>query len=160
MAIFTTMLVGTMSASRVVLAMGRSGVLPSAFARVHDRLDVPWVALVALSAAATGLALVPRYFYALEIVAALVGTALPYGINILAFLGLRYYRTDLTPAFRAPAGVPLAVVAFAVVALAVVGLGTEEVLWSLGALALMSAYFLARYARNREAFRSLAEDAG
>ncbi|NIS36212.1 MAG: amino acid permease, partial [Actinobacteria bacterium] len=60
MAIFTTMLVGTMSASRVVLAMGRSGVLPSAFARVHDRLDVPWVALVALSAAATGLALVPR----------------------------------------------------------------------------------------------------
>ncbi|MDZ7702296.1 MAG: APC family permease [Halobacteriales archaeon] len=151
-AIFTTMLVGTMSASRVVLAMGRSGVLPSAFARVHDRFDVPWVALVALSAAATGLALVPRYFYALEIVAALVGTALPYAINILAFLGLRFYRTELTPPFRAPAGVALAVVAFTVVALAVVGLGTQEVLWSLGAVALMSSYFLVRYARHGAAF--------
>lgn len=152
MAIFTTMLVGTMSASRVVLAMGRNGVLPRPFARVHSTFNVPWVALLVLSAAATGLALLPQYFYSLEIVAALVGTAIPYAINILAFLGLRYYRTDITPEFRAPGGVGLAVVAFAVVALAVVGLGAREVVWSLGALGLMSGYFAVRYLRKGATF--------
>ncbi|MFB6070053.1 MAG: APC family permease [Halanaeroarchaeum sp.] len=143
-AIFTTMLVGTMSASRVLLAMGRTGGLPSAFARIHPRFDTPWVGLLAVSLLAAGFATVPRYFYELETIAALVGTAIPYGINILAFLGLRYYRTDVTPSFRAPGGIALAAVAFLVVLVAIVGLGTTNVLWSLGALAVMTGYYAVR----------------
>lgn len=157
-AIFTTMLVGTMSASRVILAMGRNGVVPKVFARVHPRFNVPWVALLVLSTVAAGLALVPQYFYSLEIVAVLVGTALPYAINILAFLGLRYYRTDITPKFRAPGGVGLAVIAFAVVGIAMVGLGLTEIIWSLAAFGIISTYFVFRYLHRPEIFKGEPEE--
>jgi len=144
-AIFTTMLVGTMSAGRVLLALGRQGVLPKPFAAVHSRFQVPWVGLLAIALVAAALATFPRYFYELLVVAAIVGTGLPYGINILSFLGLRYYRTDLEPAYRAPGGPALAVVAFVALAVAMVGLGSTEVVWSLAALGLLSAYFPAWY---------------
>jgi len=148
-AIFTTMLVGTMSAGRVLLALGRKGVLPKPFAAVHPRFQVPWVGLLAIAVVAAGLATFPRYFYELLVVAAIVGTGLPYGINVLSFLGLRYYRSDLEPAYRAPAGPGLAVVAFLALAVAMVGLGSTEVVWSLAALGLLSAYFPAWYLLRR-----------
>lgn len=147
-AIFTTMLVGTMSASRVLLALGRTGVLPRVFARVHPRFNVPWVGLIAVSGTATGFALVPAYFYSLEVVAALVGTAIPYLINILSFLGLRVYRDDVTPAFRAPFGIGLAVVAFGVVGVAVVGLSMTVVTWSAAVLGLLTLVFVVRYVQR------------
>ncbi|MFT4957173.1 MAG: APA family basic amino acid/polyamine antiporter [Halobacteriales archaeon] len=140
-AIFTTMLVGTMSAGRVLLALGRQGVLPRPFASIHPRFQVPWVGLLAVAVVSAALAAFPRYFYELLVVAAIVGTGLPYGINILSFLGLRYYRTDLEPAYRAPGGPALAVVAFLALAVAMVGLGSTEVVWSLVALGLLSVYF-------------------
>ncbi|MFB6125372.1 MAG: APC family permease [Halanaeroarchaeum sp.] len=143
-AIFTTMLVGTMSASRVLLAMGRRGGVPEVFARVHPRFEVPWVALVFVSAVAAVLALEPSYFHALETVASLVGTAIPYAINILAFVGLRYYRTDVDPAFRAPGGFGLAAVAGVAVLVVIVNLGLTEVVWSVGALAIIAGYYLLR----------------
>ncbi|MFB6196375.1 MAG: APC family permease [Haloplanus sp.] len=145
-AIFTTMLVGTMSASRVLLAMGRNGALPRPFARIHSRFNVPWVALTTVSAVAAVMAMLPGYFYELETIAALVGTAIPYTINILSFVGLRYYRTDVSPSFRAPAGPLLATVAFAVVVVAIVGLGATNVVWSLGALAVVAGYYVIRRA--------------
>lgn len=157
-AIFTTMLVGTMSAGRVLLALGRQGVLPKPFAAVHSRFQVPWVGLLAIAIVAAALATFPRYFYELLVVAAIVGTGLPYGINILSFLGLRFYRTDLDPAYRAPGGPVLAVVAFGALAVAMVGLGSTEVVWSLAALGLLSAYFPLWYVLRRlfpAAFREL-----
>lgn len=149
-AIFTTMLVGTMSAGRVLLALGRRGVLPKPFAAVHSRFQVPWVGLLAIAVVAAALATFPRYFYELLVVAAIVGTGLPYGINVLSFLGLRYYRTDLEPAYRAPGGPALAAVAFVALAVAMVGLGSTEVVWSLAALGLLSAYFPAWYLLRRQ----------
>lgn len=151
-AIFTTILVGTMSAGRVLFALGRSGVLPRAFAAVSDRSRVPWVGLVAITLLAGAFAVVPRYFYQLLVVAAIVGTGLPYAINVLSFVGLRYYRTDVTPPFRAPGGYGLAAVAFVPLAIAVIGLGATEVAWSVGALVLISAYFLVRYLQHPERF--------
>jgi len=145
-AIFTTMLVGIMSASRVLFALGRNRTLPSAFATTSDRFAVPWVGVVAVALLAGGLAAVPRYFYQLLVIAAVVGTGVPYAINILSFVGLRYYRTDVSPAFRAPGGYALPVVAFAVLGIAMLGLGSTEVLWSVGALALLSGYFVVRKA--------------
>lgn len=151
-AIFTTILVGTMSAGRVLLALGRTGVLPRAFAAVSDRSRVPWVGLVAITLLAGTFAVVPGYFYQLLVVAAIVGTGLPYGINILSFVGLRYYRTDLSPPFRAPGGYALAVVAAVPLAIAMIGLGSTEVAWSAGALVLISAYFGVRYLQAPDRF--------
>ena len=45
------------------------------------------------------------------VLAALVGTILPYAINIASFVGLRIYRTDVMPAFHAPGGLLTAAIA-------------------------------------------------
>lgn len=144
-AIFTTMLVGTLGASRVLLALGRQGTLPRAFAAVDSRFGVPWVGLTTVSAAAAGLALVPEYFYQLLVIATLVGTGLPYAINIGSFVGLRYYRTDVEPPFRAPGGLWLAAVALLALVVAMVGLGSTEIAWSLGALGVICSYYVVRH---------------
>ncbi len=144
-AIFTTMLVGTLSAGRVLLALGRQGALPGAFAAVDSRFGVPWVGLTAVSAVAAGLALFPDYFYRLLVIATLVGTGLPYAINVGSFVGLRYYRTDVEPPFRAPGGLWLAAVALLALVVAMVGLGSTEVVWSLGALGVICGYYVVRH---------------
>jgi APA family basic amino acid/polyamine antiporter len=153
-AIFTTMLVGTMSAGRVLLALGRQGALPKAFAAIDSRFQVPWVGLLAIAVVAGALATVPGYFYELLVVAAIVGTGLPYAINVLSFLGLRYYRTDVEPAYRAPGGVAVAGVAFVALAIAMIGLGSTEVVWSIVVLGLITAYFVVRYLLYPAAFRA------
>jgi APA family basic amino acid/polyamine antiporter len=144
-AIFTTLLVGIMSASRVLFALGANGTLPYVFATTHDRTHVPWVGVVFVSIVAAGLAAVPQYFYQLLVVAAVVGTGIPYAINLLSFVGFRYYRTDVRSSFRAPGGYPLAVLAFIALAVAMIGLGIIEVIWSGGALVLLSGYFIFRW---------------
>jgi len=144
-AIFTTMLVGTMSAGRVLLALGRNGTLPPAFARVSDRADVPWVGLLGIAVLAGGLAAFPGYFYQLLVVAAVVGTGLPYAINILSFVGLRYFRADVDTPWRAPGGYALPVVAFFALGVAMLGLSATNVVWSLGTLAVLTGLFVLRY---------------
>jgi APA family basic amino acid/polyamine antiporter len=156
-AIFTTMLVGTMSAGRVLFALGRNGTLPPTFGRVSERTGVPWVGLVAVALLAGALATVPGYFYQLLVVAAIVGTGLPYAINILSFVGLRHYRTDVDPPFRAPGGDVLPVVAFAALGVAMIGLGLTNVVWSLGTLTVLTLLFVLRYLRAPEAVLAASE---
>ena len=150
-AIFTTMLVGTLSAGRVLLALGRNGTLPRAFASVSDRFGVPWLGILAVVALAGAFAAFPRYFYELLVIAAVVGTGVPYAINVLSFVGLRRFRPDVTPPFRAPGGYGLALAAFVALAVAMIGLGITEVAWSVGALALIAGYFAIRHVRHADA---------
>ena len=153
-AIFTTMLVGTLSAGRVLFALGRNGTLPRAFASVNERFGVPWLGIVAISALAGAFAAFPQYFYQLLVVAAVVGTGIPYAINVLSFVGLRRYRPDVTSPFRAPGGYWLALVAFAALAVAMVGLGVTAVVWSVGAVALIAGYFVVRHLRHADALET------
>lgn len=152
-AIFTTMLVGVMSAGRVLFALGRTGTIPGWFAATSDRFRVPWVGIVAVAAVAGALAAVPQYFYQLLVIASIVGTGVPYAINILSFVGLRHYRTDVEPPFRAPGGYALPVAAFLVLGVAMLGLGSTEILWSVGALAVLSGGFLLRAAFRPDTIR-------
>ena len=143
-AIFTTMLVGTMSASRVLFAIGENGSLPSQFASVTTGTGAPGVGIVVVGTAAAVLTLFPQYFYELLVVASIVGTGIPYGINLLSFLGLRRYRTDVQPSFRVPAGHLVAGVAGVGLVVAMIGLGLTEVVWSTVAIALLTAYYAIR----------------
>ena len=159
-AIFTTMLVGTLSAGRVLFALGRNGTLPSAFASISSRFGVPWVGVLAIMALAGAFAAVPQYFYQLLVIAAVVGTGIPYAINVLAFLGLRRYRPDVATPFRAPGGPWLALVAFAALAVAMISLSVTGLVGSVIAVAIIAAYFVVRYARHADAFERPAEPAG
>lgn len=144
-AIFTTMLVGTMSAGRVLYALGENGTLPGFVGRISERTRVPWVGLLLIGGLSAVLAAFPQYFFQLLVVATVVGTGLPYGINIVSFVGLRTYRTDVEPSFRAPAWPALPIVAFVTLAVAMIGLGMTQVVWSAGVLALIVAGFVVRY---------------
>ncbi|WP_049903691.1 APC family permease [Halococcus agarilyticus] len=144
-AIFTTLLVGVMSAGRVLFALGRNDTLPRAFAATSG-FRVPWVGVLAVGVVAGALVTVPGYFSQLLVVAAVVGTGVPYALNILSFVGLRHYRTDIESPFRAPGGDALAIVAFAGIAVAMIGLGSTEIRWSLGALAVLIGSFVLRAA--------------
>lgn len=150
-AIFTTMLVGTMSAGRVLYALGQNGTLPSAVGRLSDRTHVPWVGLLLIGGAAAVLAAFPGYFYELLVVSTVVGTGLPYAINILSFVGLRRVRTDVDPGYRAPGWPALPVVAFVALAVIMLDLGATEVLWSVGAIAVVISGFVLRYLTARDA---------
>ncbi|ELZ95083.1 ethanolamine transporter [Haloferax mucosum ATCC BAA-1512] len=147
-AIFTTMLVGILSAGRVLFALGENGTLPSVFRTTSSRFRVPWVGILGVGVVAGALATVPEYFYQLLVVGAIVGTGLPYAINVLSFLGLRYYRTDVSSSFRAPGGTVLAAVSFGVLGIAMLGLSSTDVVWSAGTLVVLSGYYGVRYVRH------------
>ena len=124
-AVFTTMLVGITGTARVLLAMGRRGLLPAVFARVDDRTGTPVVGVAVVAAAALGLVFV-RGFYGQIVLAALVGTVVPYVVNVVALVGLRRYRPDVTPTFEAPGGLALPAVALCFLGSMAVGLGVER----------------------------------
>lgn len=156
-AIFTTMLVGVMSAGRVLYALGENGTLPGVVGQVSDRTGVPWVGILLIGGLAAALAAVPQYFFQLLVVATVVGTGVPYAINIVSLVGLRRYRPDVDPGFRAPGGSALPVVAFGALAVAMVGLGATEVWWSAGALGVIAAGFGLRYLAAPRAVAPAAE---
>ncbi|GAA0452407.1 APC family permease (plasmid) [Halococcus dombrowskii] len=124
-AIFTTMLIGISSSARVLVAMGRQGLLPKAFTTVSTRSGTPVVSVAIVAVAALGLVLV-RGLYDQIVLASLVGTVLPYAINVLSLIGLRRYRTDVTPTFEAPGGMALPAIALIFLGLMVIGLGVEQ----------------------------------
>jgi APA family basic amino acid/polyamine antiporter len=144
-AIFTTMLVGMTSAARVLWAMGRRGILPAVLATTHSRTETPWVSLLVIAVASCVLVLL-RNLYGQVVLAALIGTVIPYAINILAFVGLRYYRPDVTPTFRAPGGYVLPVVAFVFLGGIMVGLGVDRPIVAGGVLSAILASFVVREA--------------
>jgi APA family basic amino acid/polyamine antiporter len=149
-AIFTTLLVGIMGSGRVLFALGDNHTLPERFATTSEQSSTPWVGIVAVTVLAGVLASVPQYFSQLLVIAAVVGTGIPYAINILSFIGLRYYRTDVSPSFRAPGGYALPVLAFIALGITMFGLGITEITWSIGAVVLLSGYFFLRAALHED----------
>jgi APA family basic amino acid/polyamine antiporter len=73
----------TMVFSRYLFAMGRSGVLPSAFARVHPKFGTPYVALIAVFCACAAGLLLPSTITGLFL-AVSIPTLLMYGAASLS----------------------------------------------------------------------------
>lgn len=124
-AIFTTMLVGMTSSARVLQALAERNLFPSVFAATSDRANTPYVALCGVAVAAAAVVVGKEVVGGL-VLAALVGTVLPYAINIASFVGFRVYRDDLTATFRAPGGLLTAAVAFGFLVLLAVGLSVDH----------------------------------
>jgi len=123
-AIFTTMLVGMTGSARVLRALAERDTFPTAFAATSDRTNAPYVALCVVAIAAAAVVIGKQVVGGI-VLAALVGTVLPYAINVASFVGLRVHRTDVTPAFRAPGGLLTAAVAFGFLTLLALGLSVD-----------------------------------
>ncbi|MFB6129749.1 MAG: amino acid permease [Salinigranum sp.] len=143
-AIFTTMLVGMTGSARVLRALAERNAFPRAFAATSDRTNAPYVALCVVAVAAAAV-VVGKQVVGGIVLAALVGTVLPYAINLASFVGLRVYRTDVTPPFRAPGGLLTAAVALAFLVLLAVGLSVDHPLAAALTVVALLAGFLAQY---------------
>ncbi len=98
----SSLLVGTLSQPRILLAMARDGLLPeSFFAAIHPRFRTPWKSTILVgTVVALGGALAPLGFLA-ELVS--VGTLFAFVIVCAAVWILRYTSPDLNRPFRTPA---------------------------------------------------------
>lgn len=143
-AIFTTMLVGMTAAARVLRALAERGTFPKAFAATSDSTNAPYVALVVVGIAAAAV-VVGKEVVGGIVLAALIGTVLPYAINIVSFVGLRLYRTDITPTFRAPGGLFTAFVAFGFLLLLALGLSVNHPVAAILTLFVLLGGFVAQY---------------
>jgi APA family basic amino acid/polyamine antiporter len=102
MGLTSSLLVGTLSQPRILLAMARDGMLPeSFFAAVHPRFRTPWKStiLVGLVVALTG-SLAPLGFLA-ELVS--VGTLFAFVIVCASVWILRWKSPEIRRPFRTPA---------------------------------------------------------
>jgi len=143
-AIFTTMLVGLTSSARVLSALADRNLLPSAFATTSERTNSPYVALCTVAIGA-GAVVIGRQVLGGLVLAALVGTVLPYAINIASFVGLRVHRSDVSAPFRTPGGLFTAAIAFCFLALLAVGLSVEHPVAALVTVAALLAGYLFQY---------------
>jgi len=98
----SSLLVGTLSQPRILLAMARDGLLPeSFFGAVHARFRTPWKSTILVGlVVAIGGGLAPLGFLA-ELVS--VGTLFAFVIVCAAVLILRFTSPGLNRPFRAPA---------------------------------------------------------
>ena len=98
----SSLLVGTLSQPRILLAMSRDGMLPeSFFGAIHSRFRTPWKSTILVGfVVALGAALAPLGFLA-ELVS--VGTLFAFVIVCAAVAILRYKSPELNRPFRTPA---------------------------------------------------------
>jgi APA family basic amino acid/polyamine antiporter len=151
-AIGTTMNAFFMVLARSLMAMGRSGVLPSALAIVHPHRGTPWVATTATLALCLGGLLLPANLVFLFLTVS-IPNLLRYGVTSIA--AVRALDKDQTLLVRADVRLPLAWMriwccAGAALALVLVVLGWGADWRPYGALGAWSAigagYYLLRYA--------------
>jgi APA family basic amino acid/polyamine antiporter len=143
-AIFTTMLVGMTSSARVLRVLAERNMFPRAFAATSDRTNAPYVALCVIAVIAAGVVISKQVVGGI-VLAALVGTVLPYSINIASFVGLRIYRTDVTPTFHAPGGLFTVTIAFCFLVLLAIGLSVNHPVIAGLAIGVILVGFLVQY---------------
>lgn len=144
-AITTTMLVMIMDSGRTLMAMGRTGLLPRAFAKVHPKTQTPVFALTFVSAMAAVIACFP--YLTMKIIST---GSFTFGvlviIIVLSVIGSRIYRTDVKAVFTAPGGIVLQVLTLAVLAFTLTRLGRDAFVLSGWWYLIGMAYFVLRYA--------------
>ncbi|SEP01292.1 Amino acid permease [Halogranum amylolyticum] len=146
-AIFTTMLVGMTGSARVLCSLAERGTFPTAFAATSDRTNAPYVALCAIAIAAAAV-VVGKQVLGGIVLAALVGTVLPYAINIASFVGLRVYRRDVTPTFYAPGGLVTAAIALGFLSLLATALSVDHPVIAAFTVVVLLVGFVVQYIYN------------
>src|SRR5690606_26786795 len=103
----SVMLVLCFGQTRVFYTMARDGLLPRAFAVVHDKFRTPWIGTILLGISIA----IAAAFLPIGVLGDLVslGTALAFSIVCLSVIVLRVRHPELERPFRVPGGVFTAV---------------------------------------------------
>jgi amino acid transporter len=104
----------TLTNSRLPYVLGRSGLMPPVFARVHERFATPWVAVIVSAACYAAFAV---FSFTELIVLNIWLYCLSLLVELAAFAWLRLVAPGLPRPWRVPGGVPGAVAAVALPAL-------------------------------------------
>jgi APA family basic amino acid/polyamine antiporter len=146
-AILTTMVVLFLDSSRVLLAMGRTGILPRPFAYVNKRFNTPIISLTFLLAVSVGVAMYPDVIYFLiQMGGGSFGIICV--ICSLSVIFLRKYRRDVKPSFRVPGGIILPIVAIIIIAVAMTQYEGIVYYLTLGWIAVGCIYYIIRRRLN------------
>jgi len=143
LAISTTILVGIMSLGASISASSEYGVLPAKIAALDKKLggSYPFSALVSVIPSLF-LSTFPQYFFQLFVIGLVVGTDLPYIINIASYIVFKLKKGDRLSDFRAPFGTALAISAFFLIGISALNLSMYELKWSLLTITLLIIVFL------------------
>jgi amino acid transporter len=107
--IFGTLNVIMLACTRLPFAMATQGQLPAPLARVHERFHTPHVSILISAAAALMIALPGTFIYAVKIT--VITRVIVYASTCAALPILRHrFPADVPDSFRAPAGIPVAIV--------------------------------------------------
>ena len=99
---------GFLSASRLPYAMAERNELPQVFGRIHERFKTPYVSIILTAAVVLILTIQSSFFAAVTI--ATVTRLLVYATTCLALPVFRYRKNVPAAEFKAPMGIPVAVV--------------------------------------------------
>ena len=146
LSIVAVMLVMVMANARIAYAMGKLDFLPDSMKRLSGH-SVPLYATLIAFAMPMLLSLFPSYYYQYVIIGAIVGTGMPRLIDLAAYLRIRR-RRDYRPAFRLRHGLAIAAVALAGLAVSELSIGISDTVWSVIALAVITAAFVFVEARR------------
>ncbi|MBI1361897.1 MAG: amino acid permease [Alphaproteobacteria bacterium] len=97
----SVMLVLLYGQTRIFYSMSHDGLLPSVFARVHDKFKTPWINTILVGCVAAGFA----GFMGLDFLGNItnVGTLVAFGIICITVIYLRFARPNLERPFKMPA---------------------------------------------------------
>lgn len=143
LAIFTTMIVG-------MLSIGTSIHMASEYLLISRKLsemDKKVGGSNAISTLVTALpslflSMEPQYFFQLMVIGLVVGTDLPYIINLVSYILYKIKKADSRASFKLPFGTGVGALAFALVAISTINLSLYELKWSLAAITIIVILFI------------------
>jgi APA family basic amino acid/polyamine antiporter len=151
LAIITTMLVGMMSIAASIHSISEQGLLPNKISLYDKKLGGNFAFSTFIAALPSIiLSAFPQYFFQLMVIGLVVGTDMPYLINIASYVCYKLKRMDRLAAFRAPYGSILSAIAFGVIGVSSVNLSSYELEWSFISILLISlAFFPVEWLRKK-----------
>lgn len=157
--IFSVTLVTLYGQTRILFAIGRDGLLPSAFAKVHPRTQTPVNNTIIVAAAVALLA----GFIPLDALWDLVsiGTLIAFIVVAVGVIVLRRTRPDLPRGFRVPGYPVVPILSIAACLYILSGLHVTTYLWFTGWLAVVLTFYLVwgrRHSRLNDAEAVSAEE--
>ncbi|AFH42129.1 APC family permease [Fervidicoccus fontis] len=143
LAIFTTMIVGFLSLSRAVYAMSEKGIIPQKIYDIDSKNGRYILSTVIISLTSSLFSLFPQYFYKFMVIGLVVGTNIPYAINLISYI---YFKHSSPSGFLSRRiGIFLGIMSFSIIIVSSYALSLQEVKASAIALSILFVAYVIYY---------------